>query len=268
VAVGKSTEPTTATERPALQFGIMKSARTGYDWFTHLAMALGLLLLMQGCKPGQVVNRTDGRTRPEAYERTHRRPGYEDPAEILAQESPRNSSTRTRRNRTSTSIPERSEPTQTQPRTTTERRSEATNQPEPRRTEQGVSTQAAKAIAEAKTYLGTRYQWGGMSRTGVDCSGLMVLAFRAAGVTLPRVSGDQYRAGRDLSRGQIRPGDLVFFRSGPNRTIGHSGLVVEVLPSGEIKFIQAISSGVVISSLNETHWASHYLCACRILPDP
>lgn len=129
-------------------------------------------------------------------------------------------------------------------------------------------SKAAKVvIKEAEKYLGVRYQWGGMSKSGVDCSGLMVLAFKAAGIELPRTSGAQYKFGTPVKRKNLQPGDLVFFYAGRRGSIGHSGLVTEVLSNGEVKFIHAMSSGVAVSSLNSAHWNSHYVSACRVLKD-
>jgi len=146
----------------------------------------------------------------------------------------------------------------------TESTDEAVGEPEASRPGRAASAQARTVIHAAERYLGVRYQWGGMSRNGVDCSGLMVLAFREAGIDLPRVSGDQYAFGKPIKRQAVRPGDLLFFRSGSKPVIGHSGLVTEVA-DGDITFIHAISNGVTKSKLSEPHWAAHYLKACRVL---
>jgi cell wall-associated NlpC family hydrolase len=245
-------------------------------------------LVLSGCNPAQRLAHTPpdhghggytsaeaaARSRQRTTERTRTRPGYDDPEALLRTASRQRTPQRTRPSRR-TAQPTLATTTRPTPTPTPQQvpRSEATNrpvhpEPAPSPAHLRPTAKAQRVVDAAKEYLGTRYQWGGMSRTGVDCSGLMVLAFKAADISLPRVSGDQYRYGRDLPRAKVRPGDLLFFRSGAAATIGHSGLVVEVLPSGEVKFIHAISSGVVISSLNDPHWNAHYLCACRVLPDP
>lgn len=69
------------------------------------------------------------------------------------------------------------------------------------------------AISYAMSHLGDPYVWGGNGPHGWDCSGLVMAAYRQAGVSLPRVADAQYRATRSLSRGELRRGDLVFWSS-------------------------------------------------------
>ncbi|MER6913923.1 bifunctional lytic transglycosylase/C40 family peptidase [Streptomyces sp. NPDC000594] len=78
---------------------------------------------------------------------------------------------------------------------------------------------AARAIAAAKTALGTPYQWGGTCKApyrgsqGCDCSSLMQMAWGAAGVNIPRTTYDQVKSGTPVrSVSQLRPGDLIFSR--------------------------------------------------------
>ena len=90
----------------------------------------------------------------------------------------------------------------------------------------GTDVTAAAALAFAATQLGTPYLWGGTGPGGFDCSGLTRAAFAAAGVTLPRVAQDQFDAGPQLADGAaVRPGDLVFFGSGPGG-VDHVGIYV------------------------------------------
>ncbi|MGW2224314.1 C40 family peptidase [Streptomyces formicae] len=69
------------------------------------------------------------------------------------------------------------------------------------------------AISYAMSHLGDPYVWGGNGPHGWDCSGLVMAAYRQAGISLPRVADAQYRATRSLSRGELRRGDLVFWSS-------------------------------------------------------
>src|SRR5206468_2426861 len=70
----------------------------------------------------------------------------------------------------------------------------------------------ADIIAEAKTYLGVPYVWGGESRTGIDCSGLVQASLKKLGIHVPRVAADQQHSGTAVaSMAQAKPGDLVFF---------------------------------------------------------
>ncbi|MFF2195407.1 C40 family peptidase [Streptomyces sp. NPDC058157] len=69
------------------------------------------------------------------------------------------------------------------------------------------------AIAFATNHLGDPYVWGGDGPQGWDCSGLVRAAYRSAGISLPRVADDQYRATTAISRSELRRGDLVFWSS-------------------------------------------------------
>lgn len=85
---------------------------------------------------------------------------------------------------------------------------------------------AAKVIGYARAQLGKPYVYGATGPDSFDCSGLTMTAYRAAGVTIPRLSDAQYWWGATIPSGQEQPGDLVFFdykrgHSGP----GHVGIV-------------------------------------------
>jgi cell wall-associated NlpC family hydrolase len=89
-----------------------------------------------------------------------------------------------------------------------------------------LSATAAAAITFAATNLGAPYRWGGTGAGGFDCSGLVLQAYRAAGVTLPRVAQDQYDHGPSLPAAvALEPGDLVFFGGGPG-DVSHVGLYI------------------------------------------
>jgi gamma-D-glutamyl-L-lysine dipeptidyl-peptidase len=74
-------------------------------------------------------------------------------------------------------------------------------------------------VAHARTLLGTRYEWGGMTCAGIDCSGLVHMAFRACGRLVPRDADQQEEAGQRLSETDLRPGDLVTY--GPPEGADH-----------------------------------------------
>lgn len=116
---------------------------------------------------------------------------------------------------------------------------------------------AAGVIAEAKTYLGVPYVWGGTNpRTGLDCSGLTQLVYGHAGVDLPRVSWQQARTGRPVEGlSNARPGDLLAF----NSPVDHVAIYL-----GDNKMIHAPRPGksVEISDVYETPTAIR-----RVLPD-
>lgn len=66
-------------------------------------------------------------------------------------------------------------------------------------------------VAEARAYLGTPYEWGGLSERGMDCSGLVHMAFRRVGVTVPRDADQQEDAAEEVSLADARPGDLATY---------------------------------------------------------
>lgn len=124
-----------------------------------------------------------------------------------------------------------------------------------------TSQKANAIIATAKKYIGTPYAWGGVSpSTGFDCSGFVKYVFAQNGITLPRVSTQQYSAGKAVSFYSLQPGDLVFFSTAQNGTIDHVGIYI-----GKGQFINAATSkGVTIYSFG-SYWNSVYMGARRVL---
>jgi NlpC/P60 family/Putative peptidoglycan binding domain len=92
----------------------------------------------------------------------------------------------------------------------------------------GATSGSPVAVNFALRQLGKPYRWGGDGPRSYDCSGLVKTAYRAAGVALPRVSRQQYGAGRHVRLNALRAGDLLFYADNPRdpRTIGHVGLYV------------------------------------------
>jgi len=87
---------------------------------------------------------------------------------------------------------------------------------------------AGKVIAYAEAQLGKPYQWGATGPAAFDCSGLVMMAYRAAGIFIPRTSQQQWASGTRIPAAQAQPGDLVFF-AGADGTLtapGHVGIVI------------------------------------------
>lgn len=121
-------------------------------------------------------------------------------------------------------------------------------------------------VKHAKTFEGTRYKFGGTSKKGMDCSGLIYVSFLEEDIALPRVSRDMAKKGKRISLTKAEAGDLLFFQTNKSRNvINHVGLVVES-SSGELKFIHSTTSrGVIISSINERYWNNAFVEIRRII---
>ena len=112
----------------------------------------------------------------------------------------------------------------------------------------------------AMQFIGIPYVFGGTSDDGVDCSGLVYLAFRNAGIQVPRSSLQQYRHSIRVSRRNLLPGDLVFFNLDSDDPVSHVGIYI-----GDNRFIHAPRTGkhVEYASLSIRFWKSRYTAAGR-----
>lgn len=106
-----------------------------------------------------------------------------------------------------------------------------------------TSASVATVISYAEHQLGKPYLWGGTGPDAFDCSGLVMMAYRAAGIDIPRTSQQQWLWGVRINPSQVQPGDLVFF-AGSDGTVtspGHVGLVI-----GHGLMIEAYATGFPI----------------------
>lgn len=128
------------------------------------------------------------------------------------------------------------------------------------------SSDMEKIIEEAKTYIGTRHVMGGLSRSGIDCSGLLHVSFLKSGIKrTPRIAQDFARLGSIIiNTNELQKGDLVFFTNTyrSSKLITHAGLYL-----GGGDFIHASSSkGVMISKINDPYyWRDKFLFGTRII---
>jgi peptidoglycan DL-endopeptidase CwlO len=101
----------------------------------------------------------------------------------------------------------------------------------------------AAAIAFARAQIGKPYLWGGTGPDAFDCSGLAMMAYRAAGVDIPRTADEQWLWGPKVAPGHEEPGDLVFFAGsdGTATAPGHVGMVI-----GHGQMIEAYATGFPI----------------------
>lgn len=120
----------------------------------------------------------------------------------------------------------------------------------------------AALVKSARQWIGTPYVYGGRSKSGTDCSGMiMVIYDEVAGLSLPRNSAAQRDYCVSVSRRQLEPGDLVFFTTSKRGgKVNHVGMYV-----GNGRIIHASSSrGVIESGLDEKYYATHYHSSGRV----
>ena len=119
---------------------------------------------------------------------------------------------------------------------------------------------ASTAIATAQSYLGVPYVWGGESYGGVDCSGLTMLAWAQAGVSLPHLSRAQYGYGTHVSINSMEAGDLIFWSSNG----AQSGIYHVAIYLGGGQMIEAPTFGVPVRITGVYSWGSIMPYAVRL----
>ncbi|HEV8612341.1 MAG TPA: C40 family peptidase [Gemmatimonadales bacterium] len=131
-----------------------------------------------------------------------------------------------------------------------------------------ASAPAAGIVGTALSVMGTPYRWGGTDADGFDCSGLIQYTYAQHGITLPRQSTEQAKAGRPVDRRLVAlaPGDILTFSSDPGGdTPSHVGLYL-----GDGRFIHSATGGVQTSVLSAADpaggwWYARWVGARRVL---
>jgi len=118
---------------------------------------------------------------------------------------------------------------------------------------------ASEIINYAEIFLGSPYVWGGTTPYRFDCSSFVQYSFAHFGINLPRVTWDQFNQGTPVSKANLQAGDLVFFstyQAGPS----HVGIYM-----GNGMMIDDENSGVIITSINSSYWASKFVGGRRVI---
>ena len=113
---------------------------------------------------------------------------------------------------------------------------------------------------EIDSWMGTPYVYGGVSKSGVDCSGFTQAVYRSVDIEIPRRASRQAAAAQTVNRNNLRFGDLIFFNTSGSG-ISHCGIYL-----GNGEFVHASSSrGVVRDLLSHPYYSSRYVTAGRFL---
>lgn len=125
------------------------------------------------------------------------------------------------------------------------------------------SIDGSSIISYAKQFLGCKYVWGSAGPNTFDCSGFTQYVYKHFGISIPRVSADQYSQSKKISKSQLRVGDLVFFSNDTsNGKVAHVGIYI-----GNNQMIHAANSrdNLCISSLSESYYTKYYVGCGRYL---
>jgi hypothetical protein len=121
-------------------------------------------------------------------------------------------------------------------------------------------------VNRARSYIGTPYKYGGSTVLGMDCSGLLMRSFEVIDIYIPRTSAEQSKLGSKVTIDELKPGDLVFFKTLKKQgKVTHAGLVTDSRKRDQIMFIHSSSSkGVIEANLLSDYYRSTFVKARRL----
>ncbi len=122
-----------------------------------------------------------------------------------------------------------------------------------------ASEMGQKIVNEASKYLGVPYVWGGTTPDGFDCSGLVQYVLNSLGIDISRVTQTQCQEGVPVAKGDLQPGDLVFFES--NGDVHHVGIYIG---NGQMLHAPRTGDVVRIQDMNTPYYTSTYYGARRV----
>ncbi len=124
-------------------------------------------------------------------------------------------------------------------------------------------------ITLAKALIGTKYQFGGSTPAGFDCSGLVQFVYGENGMMLPHSSGAMSMMGQEVKKEDLQPGDLLFFkgRSTKDPSVGHVGIVVAILNGTSVKMVHAATHGGVRTDypFAQPYYTDRFIKAMRLV---
>ena len=123
----------------------------------------------------------------------------------------------------------------------------------------------ADIVDFASENLGVKYKFGGTTKAGMDCSGLVFTTFKNFDISLPRTSAAMANQGEKIPTKKAQVGDLIFFKTNGSRNINHVGIITEVKDDA-IQFIHSSTQkGVIVSSLNEPYYSKSFAQINRVV---
>ena len=122
-----------------------------------------------------------------------------------------------------------------------------------------------KVLNTAHSFKGVPYKFGGTTSKGMDCSGLVFMAYKNVNITLARSSKNMYYDGDEVALEDVEKGDLLFFDTDKFQgRVNHVGMVTSI-DNGTVNFIHSTTTkGVIITSIDESYWKKAFIKAKTI----